>query len=77
MQKHGDIVKFDLLFHRTGPQAGQPRGFAFVTYLKNEDAVIAKEKLNNMLIGQKRINVTWAHSIDNVSEIVITIEASM
>ncbi|XP_045472029.1 probable RNA-binding protein 18 [Harmonia axyridis] len=65
VQKHGDIVKFDLLFHRTGPQAGQPRGYAFVTYLKEEDALNAKEKLHNMLVGQKRINVTWAHNMNN------------
>lgn len=66
MQKHGKIEKFDLLFHRTGPQAGQPRGYAFVTYLKSKDAEEAKNALNNLKLGQKNILVTWAHSINNV-----------
>lgn len=66
LQKHGAIEKFDLLFHRTGPLAGQPRGYAFVTYKSKEEAVAAKELLHNMLIGQKRITATWAHSVNNV-----------
>ncbi|XP_030749564.1 probable RNA-binding protein 18 isoform X2 [Sitophilus oryzae] len=56
--------KFDLIFHRTGPLAGQPRGYAFVTYMKSEDALKAKESLNGKLVGQRKIAVTWAHSAD-------------
>lgn len=62
VQKYGSIEKFDLLFHRTGPLAGQPRGYAFVTYVNLEDARNAREKLNNLLVGQKHITVTWAHA---------------
>ncbi|XP_064212706.1 probable RNA-binding protein 18 [Tribolium castaneum] len=65
VQKHGAIEKFDLLFHRTGPLAGQPRGYAFVTYVNQEDAVQAKQVLNNVLVGQRKIVVTWAHSVNN------------
>ncbi|KAJ8918448.1 hypothetical protein NQ315_008145, partial [Exocentrus adspersus] len=57
--------KFDLIFHRTGPLTGQPRGYAFVTYTKQEDAITAKRILNNVLVGQKKIVVTWAHSVNN------------
>lgn len=32
VQKCGKIEKFDMLFHKSGPQVGQPRGYAFVTY---------------------------------------------
>ncbi|KAJ8983693.1 hypothetical protein NQ317_003483 [Molorchus minor] len=69
--------KFDLIFHRNGPLAGQPRGYAFVTYSKKEEAVTAKDKLNNLLVGQKNVVVTWAHAVNNEeiekpkSEIVI------
>lgn len=70
MQKHGAIEKFDLLFHRNGPLAGQPRGYAFVTYVNKEDAVRAKEVLNHVLVGQRSIVVTWAHSINNVCYII-------
>lgn len=64
VQTHGTIEKFDLIFHRSGPLAGQPRGYAFVTYLKKVDAVTAKNDLNGKLVGQKRITVTWAHSAE-------------
>lgn len=66
LQKHGTIEKFDLLFHRSGPLIGQPRGYAFVTFSTKEEAITAKENLHNLLVGNKRINVTWAHSINNV-----------
>lgn len=69
LQKHGTIEKFDLLFHRTGPLAGHPRGYAFVTYTTKDEAVTAKTALHNLLVGQKRITATWAHSMGAVSTI--------
>ncbi|CAG9771829.1 unnamed protein product [Ceutorhynchus assimilis] len=68
VQTHGTIEKFDLIFHRTGPLTGQPRGFAFVTYAKHQDALRAKNCLNGKLVGQKNINVTWAHIAEIDSE---------
>ncbi|XP_012262591.2 probable RNA-binding protein 18 isoform X2 [Athalia rosae] len=64
VQNHGKIEKFDLLFHRSGPQAGQPRGYAFVTYETSCDAVRAKHALHNVKIGAKTIVVRWAHSVN-------------
>lgn len=32
VQKCGPIEKFDMIFHKSGPQAGHARGYAFVTY---------------------------------------------
>lgn len=63
VQKHGTIEKFDLLFHRSGPQAGQPRGYAFVTYKTVQDAEAAKDALHNLKVGAKYIIVRWAHSV--------------
>ncbi|XP_034184446.1 putative RNA-binding protein 18 [Osmia lignaria lignaria] len=63
VQKHGTIEKFDLLFHRSGPQAGQPRGYAFVTYKTIQDATAAKDALHNLKVGAKNIIVRWAHSV--------------
>ncbi|XP_076237853.1 putative RNA-binding protein 18 [Calliopsis andreniformis] len=63
VQKHGTIEKFDLLFHRSGPQAGQPRGYAFVTYKTVQDAEAAKDALHNLKVGAKNIIVRWAHSV--------------
>ncbi|XP_020285638.1 probable RNA-binding protein 18 [Pseudomyrmex gracilis] len=63
VQKYGTIEKFDLLFHRSGPQAGQPRGYAFVTYTTIEDAKTAKDALHNLKVGAKNVIVRWAHSV--------------
>ncbi|XP_001604239.2 probable RNA-binding protein 18 [Nasonia vitripennis] len=68
VQKHGTIEKFDLLFHRSGPQAGQSRGYAFVTYKTARDAESAMETLQNLRVGSKNIVVRYAHSI-NVAEL--------
>jgi len=57
------MKKFDLLFHRSGPQAGQPRGYAFVTYKEAYDAERAKNTLHNARLGTKNIVVRWAHSV--------------
>ncbi|RZC38029.1 RRM 1 domain containing protein [Asbolus verrucosus] len=40
-------------------------GYAFVTYIDKDDAARAKEVLNNVLVGQRNIMVTWAHSVNN------------
>ncbi|KAF7406089.1 hypothetical protein HZH68_005458 [Vespula germanica] len=45
------------------PQAGQPRGYAFVTYKTIEDAEAAKDALHNLKVGAKNIVVRWAHSV--------------
>lgn len=60
-EKFGKIEKFDLLYHRSGPQANKPRGYAFVTYEKPENALEAKIHLDRKLVGAKHICVTWAH----------------
>lgn len=66
VQKYGTIEKFDLLFHRSGPSAGQPRGYAFVTYSAKADATKAKDALDGMMLGCKRVVVRWANSVSKV-----------
>ncbi|KAL7298497.1 hypothetical protein TKK_0008277 [Trichogramma kaykai] len=46
-----------------GPQAGQPRGYAFVTYKTYQEAETAMNALQNLKIGSKYIRVRYAHSI--------------
>lgn len=59
-----------MLFHRSGPQAGQPRGYAFVTYKESKDAEKAKNVLHNLKLGSKHLVVRWAHSITEVCGII-------
>lgn len=67
LQKHGKIEKFDMLFHRSGPLAGQPRGYAFVSYTSKETAEKVRELLDGKKIGCKHIAVRWAHSMTKVN----------
>uniref|UniRef100_A0A1B6E526 Probable RNA-binding protein 18 n=1 Tax=Clastoptera arizonana TaxID=38151 RepID=A0A1B6E526_9HEMI len=62
-EKHGRLEKFDLLFHRTGPLAGQPRGYAFVTYVSKEEAQDMMKIMDGKRIGSKNILVRWAHNV--------------
>jgi len=70
LQKHGTIEKFDLLLHRSGPLAGQPRGYAFCTYASKSDASIAKNSLDGSMVGTKRIVVNWAHTMTKVRKFI-------
>lgn len=53
-----------MLFHKSGPQAGQPRGYAFVTYKNAKESTIALEKLHGKLIGSKHVVVRLAKNIN-------------
>ncbi|XP_055310510.1 probable RNA-binding protein 18 [Sitodiplosis mosellana] len=64
VQKCGQIEKFDMIFHKSGPQAGQARGYAFVTYHDNSGAMMALSKLNGTLVGTKNVVVRLAKNIN-------------
>lgn len=66
LEKHGRLEKFDLLFHRSGPLAGQPRGYAFVTFSTSDDARKMKDVMDGKMIGSKRLVVRWAHIVNVV-----------
>ncbi|KAL4707398.1 hypothetical protein ACJJTC_008583 [Scirpophaga incertulas] len=57
-----------MLFHRSGPNAGQPRGFAFVTYKQRQDAITAMNSLNGQLLGSKKICVKFAKTVSDDHE---------
>lgn len=71
VQKFGPIDKFDLLFHKSGPLAGQPRGYAFVTYHNKNDAERLKDTLHGKQLGSKCVTVRWAHSMDKVNSLFL------
>ncbi|KAG8936661.1 hypothetical protein FRC02_000119 [Tulasnella sp. 418] len=58
--KFGKIAKLDFLFHKTGPQKGKPRGYAFVEYSAQEDANKALVGLHDKLLRGRKLVVTFA-----------------
>jgi len=61
VQKYGTIEHFDFLFHRSGPNLGLPRGYAFVEYTE----IVAAEKCMRALDGKRILDrhlaIRWAH----------------
>lgn len=62
LQKFGTVVNFNFLFHKSGPQQGQPRGYCFVTYESRQQAERALQQLDGKLALSKRLSVKWANS---------------
>ncbi|XP_055693163.1 probable RNA-binding protein 18 [Lutzomyia longipalpis] len=60
LQKYGDIENFELVYHRTGPLAGQSRGYAFVTYKTKQNATTAIQRLTGKQIDGRSIAVGLA-----------------
>ncbi|XP_073995208.1 probable RNA-binding protein 18 isoform X2 [Rhodnius prolixus] len=63
VQKYGSIDKFDLMYHKSGPLAGQSRGFAFVTFTETSRAEVMMEDLNGKKVGNKVVVIKWAHTL--------------
>jgi hypothetical protein len=59
--KFGKVSKLDFLFHKTGPNKGKPRGYAFLQYLHEGDAQTALENINGKLLRGRKLTVTFAH----------------
>lgn len=53
-----------MLFHRSGPLSGQPRGYAFVTFKKAGDAAKALRKLDGQKIGIKYCSIRFAKNVN-------------
>ncbi|GAA5944353.1 RNA binding motif protein 18 [Sporobolomyces koalae] len=62
--KYGKIAKLDYLFHKTGPQKGKPRGYAFVEYATKEEALRAKTTLHDKVLRGRKLIVSLASEQD-------------
>lgn len=60
-QRYGPIQQFDFLFHRSGPNIGLPRGYAFVEYEDRAAAQKCMASLNGKRILDRHIAIRWAH----------------
>ena len=58
--KFGKIAKLDYLFHKSGPQKGQSRGYAFVEYASAQEALQAVVGAHDKTIRGRKISVTFA-----------------
>jgi len=54
------IQSFDFIYHRTGPEKGQPRGYCFVTLSTPEEAATIMSKLNGKMALSRRLAVKYA-----------------
>ncbi|KAK0531765.1 hypothetical protein OC835_003561 [Tilletia horrida] len=59
--KHGKIAKLDYLFHKSGPQKGKPRGYAFIEFSSKEEAMQALAATNDKMLRGRKVSVTFAN----------------
>jgi len=61
LQRYNVTIKsFDFIYHRTGPEKGQPRGYCFVTLSTSEEAAKIMNKLNGKMALSRRLAVKYA-----------------
>jgi len=61
----GPINKLEYLFHKIGPQAGQPRGYAFLTFTKRDDAIKARREFDGKTLLGRTLLVKPARSVSH------------
>jgi len=59
-QPFGPIAHVEYMWHTNGPRRGEPRGFAFVEYLRREDAEKAIAAMNNKVVMGRALIVSFA-----------------
>lgn len=70
-QNIGKIEKLEYLFHKIGPYAGQPRGYAFLTFCKREDAVKARKDFDGKRLFGKTLLVKPARNVTPVYPFIV------
>ncbi|KIY67117.1 hypothetical protein CYLTODRAFT_376684 [Cylindrobasidium torrendii FP15055 ss-10] len=63
LAKHGSIKHLDFLFHRSGPQKGKPRGYAFVEFAKPDDATKAIAELHDRPLRGRNLVLNYANQV--------------
>lgn len=61
-QPHGRIVREQFMWHVSGPQRGQPRGFAFVEFACRAEALGAKNALDAKTLFGRRLAVRFVQA---------------
>ncbi|GAA5976360.1 hypothetical protein JCM5350_001432 [Sporobolomyces pararoseus] len=63
--KYGKISKLDYLFHKSGPQKGKPRGYAFIDYSTKEESLKAMNTLHDKVLRGRKLIVSLASEQDS------------
>ncbi len=74
--RFGKISKLDFLFHKTGPQRGQPRGYAFVEYASPQEASQAVLGAHEKTLRGKKISVTFATRGEDTAAVGRAVESA-
>lgn len=56
----GTLKNLDLVFHKNGPQKGQPRGYAFIEYAESSQAAKAKASLDGKPLRGREMHIGFA-----------------
>ncbi|KAG5342930.1 putative RNA-binding protein 18 [Termitomyces sp. T112] len=59
--KFGKVTKLDYLFHKSGALKGKPRGYAFIEYGSNDEALKALNMAHDKPLRGRKLVVTFAH----------------
>jgi len=54
------IHSLDFIYHRAGPEKGQPKGYCFVTFSTPTEAAMIMNKLNGKMALSRRLVVKYA-----------------
>ncbi|PWN34984.1 uncharacterized protein FA14DRAFT_160350 [Meira miltonrushii] len=57
---YGTLKNLDLVFHKNGPQKGQPKGYAFVEYAEANQAAKAKASLDGKPLRGREMHIGFA-----------------
>lgn len=63
---HGKIKTFNFLWHKHGPKKGEPRGYAFIEYDTESEALKAIKSLDGRLVAGRHLRVQVA--VENEEE---------
>nr|CAD7574944.1 unnamed protein product [Timema californicum] len=58
------------------PSAGQPRGYAFVTFVACTDANKARTILDGKLLGCKHVMVRWANTVSKLANALVVLSST-
>ncbi|UZJ52471.1 hypothetical protein CBS101457_001791 [Exobasidium rhododendri] len=57
---YGTLKKLDLIFHRSGPQKGKPKGYAFVELAQKDEAEKARRAIEGRTIKGREVRISFA-----------------